>query len=53
MVPISDNVTEGSETFNVTLTSPDTDVDTGPPSIIELVDTNSELVAQIVVQIVS
>ena len=48
IIPIPDNVTEGSETFPITLTSPDPAVDTGPPSVIELVDTDSELVAQIV-----
>ena len=42
IIPIIDNVTEGQEMFNVVLESPDPDVDTGPPSTVELIDRDCE-----------
>ena len=42
IIPIDDDLTEGPERFPVVLESPDPDVDTGPPSIVELRDNDGE-----------
>ena len=45
IIPINDNVTEGQEMFQVELSSPDPDTDTGPPSTVVLVDGDGKQLA--------
>ena len=45
IIPIDDDLTEPTESFPVVLDSPDPDVDTGPPSIVELLDGDCEYTA--------